>query len=145
MSPKFTEYKEDVLLTHVLRRLQAPLSCPVVHVSVPRSPARSFMQHGLMDTLVTVGTDGSLGVHGWLPYDRTRSYPNYFTFERDPALLNAKSVLSPLCRPSPVRLDSRDCRVFRSYLRDFTARLRACFAFRVGFGPSKFSRSLALW
>ncbi|KAG0411076.1 hypothetical protein HPB47_011819 [Ixodes persulcatus] len=71
--------------------LKAPLSCPVVHVSVPRSPARSFMQHGLMDTLVTVGTDGSLGVHGWLPYDRTRSYPNYFTFERDPALLNAKS------------------------------------------------------
>ncbi|KAM7286130.1 neurobeachin-like protein 1 [Ixodes scapularis] len=71
--------------------VEAPLSCPVVHVSVPRSPARSFMQHGLMDTLVTVGTDGSLGVHGWLPYDRTRSYPNYFTFERDPALLNAKS------------------------------------------------------
>ncbi|XP_077556714.1 neurobeachin-like protein 1 isoform X3 [Haemaphysalis longicornis] len=69
-----------------------PLGCPVVHVNIPRSPARSFMQHGLMDTLVTVGCDGSLGVHGWLPYDRTRSYPNYFTFERDPALQNPKSA-----------------------------------------------------
>ncbi|XP_037563359.1 neurobeachin-like protein 1 isoform X2 [Dermacentor silvarum] len=69
-----------------------PLSCPVVHVNIPRSPARSFMQHGLMDTLVTVGCDGSLGVHGWLPYDRTRSYPNYFTFERDPNIQNPKSA-----------------------------------------------------
>nr|XP_037273796.1 LOW QUALITY PROTEIN: neurobeachin-like protein 1 [Rhipicephalus microplus] len=72
--------------------VDAPLSCPIVHVNIPRSPARSFMQHGLMDTLVTVGCDGSLGVHGWLPYDRTRSYPNYFTFERDPNIQNPKSA-----------------------------------------------------
>lgn len=72
--------------------VDAPLSCPVVHINIPKSPARSFMQHGLMDTLVTVGYDGSLGVHGWLPYDRTRSYPNYFTFEKDPNLQNPKSA-----------------------------------------------------
>ncbi|KAK8770711.1 hypothetical protein V5799_012829 [Amblyomma americanum] len=72
--------------------VDAPLSCPVVHVNIPKSPARSFMQHGLMDTLVTVGCDGSLGVHGWLPYDRTRSYPNYFTFEKDLNLQNPKSA-----------------------------------------------------
>ncbi|XP_076368453.1 neurobeachin-like protein 1 [Tachypleus tridentatus] len=67
-------------------------SSPLVFVTIPRSPARSFIQHGMLEALVTVGQNGVVGVHGWLPYDRSRLIPNYFTFEKDPTLSNNKTT-----------------------------------------------------
>ena len=37
---------------------------------------------------ITVTEDGTLGVHGWLPYDKSIS--NYFTFEKDPTSSNPR-------------------------------------------------------
>ena len=37
---------------------------------------------------VTISEGGIIGLHGWLPYDKSIS--NYFTFEKDPALANPK-------------------------------------------------------
>ena len=39
---------------------------------------------------VIVTSEGVLGTHGWLPYDK--SVPNYFTFEKDPTMANSKYV-----------------------------------------------------
>lgn len=85
--------------------IEAPLSCPVAYVCIPRCPAvrSTFVQpHGaLTDTLITVGQDGSLGLHSWLPYDRTRAYPNYFTFDKDPSLASPKTARKLLGPFSP--------------------------------------------
>ncbi|XP_013384976.1 neurobeachin-like protein 1 [Lingula anatina] len=54
---------------------------PLIFVSVPRNQARSFIQHGTPDKMVTVSEQGILGLHEWLPYDKSIS--NYFTFEKD--------------------------------------------------------------
>ncbi|XP_064646322.1 neurobeachin-like protein 1 isoform X2 [Lineus longissimus] len=62
---------------------------PLVYAAVPRNQARSFIQQGMPDAMVTVTEDGALGIHGWLPYDKSIS--NYFTFERDPSLGNPKT------------------------------------------------------
>ncbi|XP_071942779.1 neurobeachin-like protein 1 [Antedon mediterranea] len=62
---------------------------PLVYVNVPRTQARSFIQHGMPDNMITVSERGIMGVHGWLPYDKYVSY--FFTFDRDPSLLNAKT------------------------------------------------------
>ncbi|XP_064474844.1 neurobeachin-like protein 1 [Ornithodoros turicata] len=76
--------------------IEAPLGCPVAYVCIPRCPTArsSFVQPhgGTTETLITVGQDGSLGLHGWLPYDRTRAYPNYFTFDKDPMLASPKTA-----------------------------------------------------
>lgn len=65
---------------------------PICFVCIPRSPTRSFIQHGMLEPLVTVSQNGIIGVHGWLPYDRARTIPNYYTFEKDPACSNNKNV-----------------------------------------------------
>jgi hypothetical protein len=54
---------------------------PLVFVMVPRSQFKSFMQFGTPDTLISVSEHCALGVHGWLPYDKSGG--NNFTFERD--------------------------------------------------------------
>lgn len=51
------------------------------------------------DTMVTVSTDGILGTHGWLPYDKSIS--NYFTFERDPSVSNQKTRKKYSCPFAP--------------------------------------------
>ncbi|CAD5122682.1 DgyrCDS11092 [Dimorphilus gyrociliatus] len=61
----------------------------LVFVCVPRNQPRKLLQQGLPDTLVTLSINGNLGVHGWLPYDK--SIPNYFTFEKDPTLSTMKN------------------------------------------------------
>ncbi|XP_069107826.1 neurobeachin-like protein 1 isoform X1 [Argopecten irradians] len=61
---------------------------PLVYISVPRNQARSIIQHGMPDTMVTVSEEGIVGLHGWLPYDKSIS--NYFTFDKDPAIANSK-------------------------------------------------------
>ncbi|OWF44124.1 neurobeachin-like protein 1 isoform X3 [Mizuhopecten yessoensis] len=61
---------------------------PLVYISVPRNQARSIIQHGMPDTMVTVSEEGIVGMHGWLPYDKSIS--NYFTFDKDPAIANSK-------------------------------------------------------
>ncbi|XP_077975013.1 neurobeachin-like protein 1 isoform X3 [Styela clava] len=65
-----------------------PESDPLVFVSVPKYQARSFIQAGMPDVLVTISKHGILGSHGWLPYDK--SITNYFTFEKDPSITNPK-------------------------------------------------------
>ena len=37
---------------------------------------------------ITVTENGIVGVHGWLPFDKSIS--NYYTFEKDPSMLNSK-------------------------------------------------------
>ena len=37
---------------------------------------------------ITVSEEGKIGVHGWLPYDKTIS--NYFLFEKDPSITATK-------------------------------------------------------
>lgn len=70
-------------------------SDPLAFVCVPRNQARSILQHGLPDVMVSVLQSGTLCLHGWLPYDKSIS--NYFTFEKDPTLGSVKTrrMLSP--------------------------------------------------
>ncbi|XP_078323505.1 neurobeachin-like protein 1 isoform X4 [Crassostrea virginica] len=79
---------------------------PLVYISVPRNQARSIIQHGMADTMVTISEGGIIGLHGWLPYDKSIS--NYFTFEKDPALANPKSKRRMPCPFSPnLKVDSK--------------------------------------
>lgn len=58
---------------------------PLVYIHHPAGQAagKSLLQYGAADTLVTIFTDGSLGLHSWLHYDRTLT--NHFYFEKDPS------------------------------------------------------------
>lgn len=79
---------------------------PLVYISVPRNQARSIIQHGMADTMVTISEGGIIGLHGWLPYDKSIS--NYFTFEKDPALSNPKSKRRMPCPFSTsLKVDSK--------------------------------------
>ncbi|ESO94157.1 hypothetical protein LOTGIDRAFT_232423 [Lottia gigantea] len=62
---------------------------PLVYVNVPRNQARSIIQHGTPDSMITVTENGIIGIHGWLPYDK--SVPNYYTFDKDPTLQSSKT------------------------------------------------------
>ena len=55
---------------------------PITFISIPKNQARSFMQQGIPDTLITIGINGVVGNNGWQPLN------NSFTFERDPTLQN---------------------------------------------------------
>uniref|UniRef100_A0A2I4B951 Neurobeachin-like protein 2 n=1 Tax=Austrofundulus limnaeus TaxID=52670 RepID=A0A2I4B951_AUSLI len=61
---------------------------PLVQAVVPKSQNHSFIMQG-SDTLVTVSSNGLIGTHSWLPYDK--NITNYFTFTKDPTLTNAKT------------------------------------------------------
>nr|XP_020468355.1 neurobeachin-like protein 2 [Monopterus albus] len=61
---------------------------PLVQAVVPKSQARSFIIQG-SDILVTVSSNGLIGTHSWLPYDK--KIANYFTFTKDPTMTNPKT------------------------------------------------------
>ncbi|KAH9489603.1 Neurobeachin-like protein 1 [Bulinus truncatus] len=62
---------------------------PLVYVTVPKSQSRSILQQGMPDSLITVTQEGIIGVHGWLPFDK--SIPNFYTFDKDPTMLSPKT------------------------------------------------------
>ncbi|KAK3721190.1 hypothetical protein RRG08_044202 [Elysia crispata] len=62
---------------------------PLVFVNVPRSQSRSILQQGMPDSLISLTQEGILGVHGWLPFDK--SIPNFYTFDKDPSMFNNKT------------------------------------------------------
>ncbi|XP_045082156.1 neurobeachin-like protein 2 isoform X2 [Coregonus clupeaformis] len=61
---------------------------PLVQAVVPRNQNRSFIIQG-SDVLVTVSSNGLIGTHSWLPYDK--NIANYFTFTKDPTVANPKT------------------------------------------------------
>ncbi|XP_058503253.1 neurobeachin-like protein 2 isoform X2 [Solea solea] len=61
---------------------------PLVQAVVPKSQNRSFIIQG-SDILVTVSSNGLIGTHSWLPYDK--NIANYFTFTKDPTMTNPKT------------------------------------------------------
>ncbi|XP_020504158.2 neurobeachin-like protein 2 isoform X1 [Labrus bergylta] len=61
---------------------------PLVQAVVPKSQNRSFIIQG-SDILVTVSSNGLIGTHSWLPYDK--NIANYFTFTKDPTIANPKT------------------------------------------------------
>uniref|UniRef100_A0A4W5RKL2 Neurobeachin-like protein 2 n=2 Tax=Hucho hucho TaxID=62062 RepID=A0A4W5RKL2_9TELE len=71
---------------------------PLVQAVVPRNQNRSFIIQG-SDVLVTVSSNGLIGTHSWLPYDK--NIANYFTFTKDPTVANPKTqrFLSGLFAP----------------------------------------------
>uniref|UniRef100_A0A7N6BQ58 Neurobeachin-like protein 2 n=1 Tax=Anabas testudineus TaxID=64144 RepID=A0A7N6BQ58_ANATE len=60
---------------------------PLVQAVVPRNQNHSFIQGS--DILVTVSSNGLIGTHSWLPYDK--NIANYFTFTKDPTMTNPKT------------------------------------------------------
>jgi hypothetical protein len=64
---------------------------PIVFMSAPRSPPRSFLQVGLPDTLLSVSKLGVVGAHSWHPHDRHGL--RGFTLDVDPTINNAKYVM----------------------------------------------------
>ncbi|KAM4698293.1 neurobeachin-like protein 1 [Rhinophrynus dorsalis] len=62
---------------------------PVVKAIVPKNQSRSFLSPGSPEYLVTVSQNLIIGMHGWLPYDKTVS--NYFTFTKDQTVTNLKT------------------------------------------------------
>ncbi|XP_068086135.1 neurobeachin-like protein 1 [Anabrus simplex] len=69
---------------------------PIVFMSAPRSPPRSFLQASMPDTLISVSICGIVGAHSWHPHDRHSS--KGFTMDVDPTLNNAKTRRK-LCGP----------------------------------------------
>ncbi|XP_022621350.1 neurobeachin-like protein 2 isoform X1 [Seriola dumerili] len=61
---------------------------PLVQAVVPKSQNRSFIIQG-SDIMVTVSSNGLIGTHSWLPYDK--NIANYFTFAKDPTITNPKT------------------------------------------------------
>lgn len=57
---------------------------------------------------VTVSSNGLIGTHSWLPYDK--NIANYFTFTKDPTMSNPKWVF-PLKVPH-FKIPSEDYRLF---------------------------------
>ncbi|XP_069696255.1 neurobeachin-like protein 1 isoform X1 [Periplaneta americana] len=62
---------------------------PIVFMSAPRSPPRSFLQVGLADTLLSVSKMGVVGAHSWHPHDRHGT--KGFTLDVDPTINSAKT------------------------------------------------------
>ncbi|KAK2844496.1 hypothetical protein Q5P01_011155 [Channa striata] len=60
---------------------------PLVQAVVPKNQNHSFIQGS--DILVTVSSNGLIGTHSWLPYDK--NIANYFTFTKDPTMTNPKT------------------------------------------------------
>ncbi|XP_053679026.1 neurobeachin-like protein 1 [Anopheles nili] len=79
-------------LTLILDRVQC-VACelstdkdPVVYLSTPKSPPRSFLQTS-PDMLITVTKSGILGCHSWMSFDKERG----FLLEIDATTLNLKN------------------------------------------------------
>lgn len=58
---------------------------PVIYISTPRSPPRSFLQTS-PDMLITVTKNGILGCHSWISFDKEKG----FSLEIDATTLNLK-------------------------------------------------------
>ncbi|XP_053554652.1 neurobeachin-like protein 1 isoform X2 [Bombina bombina] len=65
---------------------------PIVKAVVPKNQLRSFMSQGSPETLVTISQNVIIGMHSWLPYNKTVS--NYFTFIKDSTVSNPKTQRS---------------------------------------------------
>ncbi|XP_069552207.1 neurobeachin-like protein 2 isoform X1 [Brachyistius frenatus] len=61
---------------------------PLVQAVVPKNQNHSFIIQG-SDILVTVSSNGLIGTHSWLSYDK--NIANYFTFTKDPTMSNPKT------------------------------------------------------
>ena len=61
---------------------------PLVFIQHPASQTKSLLQYGAADSLITISSDGTLGLHNWLPYDRNLA--NHFYFEKDQSWTNLK-------------------------------------------------------
>eukprot|EP00090_Calanus_glacialis_P023550 TRINITY_DN363_c0_g1_i1.p1 TRINITY_DN363_c0_g1~~TRINITY_DN363_c0_g1_i1.p1 ORF type:complete len:2732 (-),score=430.45 TRINITY_DN363_c0_g1_i1:184-7587(-) len=57
---------------------------PLVFIQHPENQIKSILQYGAADSLITISSDGTIGHHNWLPYDRNLA--NYFYFEKDPSI-----------------------------------------------------------
>ena len=64
---------------------------PVVFIHHPQHQAKSLLQYGAADSLISVSSDGTVGHHNWLPYDRNLT--NHFYFEKDPSWAKTKRKL----------------------------------------------------
>ncbi|KAM9851975.1 neurobeachin-like protein 2 [Aulostomus maculatus] len=60
----------------------------LIQAVVPKNQNRSFIIQG-SDILVTVNSNGLIGTHSWLPYDK--NIANYFSFTKDPTMTNPKT------------------------------------------------------
>ena len=61
---------------------------PLVFIQHPAAQVKSLLQYGTADSLVSISSDGTVGHHNWLPYDRNLS--NHFYFDKDPSWANVK-------------------------------------------------------
>ena len=61
---------------------------PLVFIQHPAAQVKSLLQYGTADSLVSISSDGMVGHHNWLPYDRNLS--NHFYFDKDPSWANVK-------------------------------------------------------
>ncbi|KAL1022209.1 hypothetical protein UPYG_G00023730 [Umbra pygmaea] len=61
----------------------------LVKAVVPKNQSHSFITQGSPDIMVTLSQNCLIGTHGWLPYDKNIS--NYFTFIKDPTVINQKT------------------------------------------------------
>ncbi|KAF4521974.1 hypothetical protein B566_EDAN012523, partial [Ephemera danica] len=101
---------------------------PLVFVSCPRSPPRPaqrlFLPAGTPDSLISVSRSGALGLHAWIPHDRSAS--RGFSLDTDGSINNAKRGDVRGDRPLWLVLDHR---LQRHYLRHL-GRLRALWLLR---------------
>ncbi|GAB0094771.1 neurobeachin-like protein 1 [Sergentomyia squamirostris] len=88
--PDFINYLDRV--SNVYSELSTEKD-PVIYLSVPRTPQRSFLQTG-PDVLISVTRSGVLSTHTWTPYDKERG----FIFGTDSA--KSKKVLSAAFHPA---------------------------------------------
>ena len=71
--------------------------CPVVFLQHPETQTKGLLQYGTADSLVTISSDGTVGHHAWLPYDRNTA--NYFYFERDVSMADGSKIRRRLPGP----------------------------------------------
>ncbi|EDV26958.1 uncharacterized protein TRIADDRAFT_22959 [Trichoplax adhaerens] len=66
----------------------------LVFIGMPSIQTRSFIHSGMLDSLIALTDTGFYGLHGWLPYSKSKSLP--FTFELDASMAsrNTKKCLS---------------------------------------------------
>lgn len=94
--PDFTQFLDKVV------QYYCELSTakdPIVYLSPPRSPPRSFLQLS-PDVLVSVSKGGILGCNSWMSYDKEQG----FLLEIDATTTNLKCVQLTAAVPNPAHL-----------------------------------------
>lgn len=81
-------------------------------------------QNSLFHTIqVTVSSNGLIGTHSWLPYDK--NIANYFTFTKDPTMSNPKWVFS--LKVPYFKIPSEDnCLFFKEKWKAFRIIIAGC-------------------